>query len=151
MQQIILISIDEHYESSSEIIRRYVDYRNKKTDGKISIADLNYLINRNKWNILPFDELCNLSDDVDYELNENRKTIKWTKNDLLKLMIDRNKTNNLEEKEEMNKEIKKYIDAIKSYKVTELSLRKEQLALNLRKAGITPSAVSSITEEVDEK
>lgn len=142
---------DEHYESSSEIIRRYVDYRNKKTDGKISIADVNFLINRNKWNTLPFDELCNLSDDVDYELNENRKTIKWTKNDLLKLMIDRNKTNNLEEKEEMNKEIKKYIDAIKSYKVTELSLRKEQLALNLRKAGITPSAVSSITEEVNEK
>jgi len=42
------LPIDEHYDSSSEIIRRYVDYRNKKTDGKISIADLNYLINRKK-------------------------------------------------------------------------------------------------------
>jgi hypothetical protein len=145
------LPIDEHYDSSSEIIRKYVDYRNKKTDGKISIADLNYLINRKKWNILPYDELCELSDDVDYELNENRKTLKWTKNDLLQLMIDRNKTNNLEEKEDMNKEIKKYIEAIKSYKETELSLRKEQLALNLRKAGITPSAVSSITEEASEK
>jgi hypothetical protein len=39
---------DEHYESSSEIIRKYVDYRNKKTDGKISITDINYIINRNK-------------------------------------------------------------------------------------------------------
>jgi hypothetical protein len=145
------LPIDEHYDSSSEIIRRYVDYRNKKTDGKISIADLNYLISRKKWNILPYDELCELSDDVDYELNENRKTLKWTKNDLLQLMVDRNKTKNLEEKEEMNKEIQKYIEAIKSYKETELSLRKEQLALNFRKAGITPTAVSSITEEVSEK
>jgi hypothetical protein len=142
---------DEHYESSSEIIRKYVDYRNKKTDGKISITDINYIINRNKWNTLPFDELCDLSDDVDYELIENRKNIKWTKNDLLKLMIDRNNTKNLEEKEEMNTEIKKYIEAIKSYKVTELSLRKEQLALNFRKAGITPSAVNSITEDDNEK
>jgi uncharacterized circularly permuted ATP-grasp superfamily protein len=66
-------------------------------------------------------------------------------------MVDRNKTKNLEEKEEMNKEIQKYIEAIKSYKETELSLRKEQLALNFRKAGITPTAVSSITEEVSEK
>jgi uncharacterized circularly permuted ATP-grasp superfamily protein len=66
-------------------------------------------------------------------------------------MIDRNNTKNLEEKEEMNTEIKKYIEAIKSYKVTELSLRKEQLALNFRKAGITPSAVNSITEDDNEK
>jgi hypothetical protein len=143
--------LDDHYESSDDIIRKFVDYRNKKTDGKISIADVNYLINRNKWNTLPFDELCELSDDVDYELIENRKTIKWTKNDLLKLMIDRNNTTNLEEKEEMNSEIKKYIEAIKSYKETELSLRKEQLALNFRKAGITPSVVNSITEDNDEK
>jgi hypothetical protein len=142
---------DEHYESSGEIIRKYVDYRNKKTDGKISIGDLNYLINRNKWNSLPYEELCDLSDDVDYEIHENRKNIKWTKDDLLKLMIDRNNTSNLEEKEEMNTEIKKYIEAIKSYKVTELSLRKEQLALNFRKAGITPSVVSSISEEGNEK
>jgi len=66
-------------------------------------------------------------------------------------MIDKNKSKNLQDKEEMSKEIKKYIEAIKSYKETELSLRKEQLALNFRKAGITPSAVSSITEEVGEK
>jgi hypothetical protein len=145
------LPIDEHYDSSTEIIRKYVDYRNKKTDGKISIADLNYLISRKKWNTLPHDELCELSDDVDYELNENRKTLKWTKNDLLQLIIDRNKTNKLEDKEEMNKEISKYIEAIKSYKETELSLRKEQLALNFRKAGITPSAVSTITEEASEK
>jgi hypothetical protein len=39
---------DEHYESSGEIIRKYIDYRNKKTDGKISIGDINHLINRNK-------------------------------------------------------------------------------------------------------
>jgi hypothetical protein len=142
---------DEHYESSGEIIRKYIDYRNKKTDGKISIGDINHLINRNKWNTLPFNELCDLSDDVDYEIHENRKNIKWTKDDLLKLIIDRNNTNNLEEKEEMNSEIKKYIEAIKSYKETELSLRKEQLALNFRKAGITPSIVSTISEEGKEK
>jgi hypothetical protein len=51
----------------------------------------------------------------------------------------------------MNSEIKKYIEAIKSYKETELSLRKEQLALNFRKAGITPSIVSTISEEGKEK
>lgn len=143
--------IDEHYESSSEVIRKYIDYRNKKTDGKITIGDVNLLIRRNGWNTLPFEDLCELSDDVDYELKENRKTIKWTKDDLAKLIMERNSTNNLKEKEDMDKEIIKFNRAIKSYKVTELSLRKEQLALNFRKAGITPEIVGTVSEESNEK
>jgi hypothetical protein len=141
---------DEHYESSSQIIRKFTDYRNKKTDGKISIKDLSLLINRKRWNNLSYNEICELSDDVDYELNENRKMIKWTKDDLLKVIAEKNKTYDLKEKEEITTEINKFIDAIKSYKVTELGLRKEQLALNFRKAGITPSDVSSISEESNE-
>jgi hypothetical protein len=37
---------DESYESASSLIRKYVDYRNSKIDGKISVGDINSLINR---------------------------------------------------------------------------------------------------------
>jgi len=141
---------DEYYESSGDIMMKYIDYRNKKLDGKITIREVNDLINSKGWNAFPFDKLHKLSDDIDFELCENRKNIKWTKDDLLELIIERNQTSNLEEKEELETELKKYKDEIKRLKNTELSLRAEQLALNFRKAGITPTDIYPLRETKNE-
>jgi hypothetical protein len=127
---------DEYYESTRQSIRDFIDHRNTKTDGKITPWEINQLSSRRGWDKWSYDDLCKKSNDVDFELTEHRKNLKGAKDDLWESIIEKNKTKNIKEKEEYTKAINRYIKTIKRYKETELQMRKEQLALNYRKADI---------------
>jgi len=137
------VTSDPDHNNASRVVKEYLDKRNEKTDGKISVQDVEEVSKEKGYDKMDANtrrteasaaEIA--SDEKNLELVEHRRDMLEIEDDIETGREDVANSSTEEEKKENKDYVKEKKAEFKEKEKEELVLRKEQLALNIRLSGV---------------